>query len=263
MNAVKNIFQTTPDGRFLMAHPSLAQMLRDAPPDTLVSTITDISCQLYAHPKKRKEIRALLSQSGVVWAFETELICRDGEVISVSVNARTVRNFHGTLLYHEGTVENISERKRLAADLLEDIKISEVARALGDIGHDVKNMLRPVLTGVDLLREEIQKILGRLASSGGGAQVEVSRKVSDELIEIVINNTRRIQDRVRELADAIKGVTTAPKLKPCRISVCVEAVIASLRWYAAKKVSYCMPKALNRCRLFRRMSVACSMPCTT
>ena len=108
----------------------------------------------------------------------------------------------------------------MAADLLEEIKIAEVARALGDIGHDVKNMLMPVLTGVDLLREEVQEILGRLATNGGGAQVEVSRKVSDELIEIIINNTRRIQDRVRELAAAIKGVTTAPEFSPADFGVC-------------------------------------------
>jgi signal transduction histidine kinase len=59
-----------------------------------------------------------------------------------------------------------------------------------------------------------------LAASGGGAQVEVSRKVSDELIEIIINNTRRIQDRVRELAAAIKGVTTAPEFSPADFGVC-------------------------------------------
>jgi len=234
-NAVEGIFQTTPDGRFLMANPSLAQMLHYDSPDTLVSTITDISRQLYADPKKLEEIRALLSQSGVVREFETELICREGDVISVSVNARAVRDLHGTLLYHEGTVEDISERKRLAADLLEEIKVAEVTRWLGDIGHDVKNMLMPVLTGVDLLREEVQEILGRLAVREEGAQVEASRKVSDELIEMIVNNTRRIQDRVRELADAVKGVTTAPEFKPCRISVCVEAVIACLRRYAAEK----------------------------
>jgi signal transduction histidine kinase len=153
----------------------------------------------------------------------------------VSVNARAVRDLQGTLLYHEGTVEDISERKRLAADLLEEIKIAEVARALGDIGHDVKNLLMPVQTGVDLLREEVQEILVRLAAGGEGAQAEASRKVSNELIEMIVNNTRRIQDRVRELADAVKGVTTAPEFKPCRISVCVEAVIASLRRYAAEK----------------------------
>ena len=218
-----------------MANPSLAQMLHYDSPNTLVSTITDISRQLYADPKKREEFRALLSQSGVVRAFETELICRDGNVISVSVNARAVRDLQGILLYHEGTVEDISERKRLAADLLEEIKIAEIARALGDIGHDVKNMLMPVQTGVDLLREEIQKILGRLATSGEGAQIEASRKVSDELIAMIVNNTRRIQDRVRELADAVMGVTTAPEFKPCRISTCVADVITSLHRYAAEK----------------------------
>jgi PAS domain S-box-containing protein len=234
-NAVEGIFQTTPDGRFLMANPSLAQMLHYDSPNTLVSTITDISRQLYADPKKREEFRALLSQSGVVRAFETELICRDGNVISVSVNARAVRDLQGTLLYHEGTVEDISERKRLAADLLEEIKIAEIVRALGDIGHDVKNMLMPVQTGVDLLRGEVQNILSRLATSGEGAQIEASRKVSDELIAMIVNNTRRIQDRVRELADAVMGVTTAPEFKPCRISTCVADVITSLHRYAAEK----------------------------
>lgn len=234
-NAVEGIFQTTPDGRFLMANPSLAQMLRYNSPEELVSTVTDIGCQLYVDPKKREEIRMLLSQSRVVRGFETELRCRDGGVISVSVNARAVRDQQGTLVYDEGTVEDISERKRLAADLLEEIKVAEVTRALGDIGHDVKNMLMPVLSGVDLLREEVQETLGRLAARGEGAQVEASRLVSDELIEMIISNTRRIQDRVRELADAVKGVTTAPEFKPCRISTCVADVITSLHRYAAEK----------------------------
>ena len=234
-NAVEGIFRTTPDGQFLMANPSLAQMLHYDSPDTLVSTITDISRQLYVDPKKREEIRALLSQSGVVRAFETELICRDGDVISVSANVRAVRDLHGALLYYEGTVEDISERKRLAADLFEEMKIAEVARALGDIGHDVKNMLVPVQTGVELLWEEIQEILGRLAMRGEGARVEASRKMTDELIEMIVNNTRRIQDRVRELADAVKGVTTAPEFKPCLISTCVADVITSLHRYAAEK----------------------------
>ncbi|MDN5943524.1 MAG: PAS domain-containing sensor histidine kinase, partial [Nitrospira sp.] len=234
-NAVEGMFQTTPDGRFLMANPSLARMLHYDSPDTLISTVTDISRQLYVDPKKREEVRALLSQSGVVRGFETDLICRDGAVISVSANVRAVRDLHGTVLYHEGTVEDISERKRLAADLLEEMKISEVARVLGDIGHDVKNLLTPVLIGVDLLREEVHEILGRLATNAGGAQVEASRKTTDELIEMVMNNTRRIQDHVRELADSVKGVTTKPKFKPCPVSTCVADVITSLRRYAAEK----------------------------
>ncbi len=234
-NAVEGIFQTTPDGRFLMANPSLAQMLRYDSPEMLVSTVTNIGSQLYVDPKKRMEFQRLLSQSGAVRAFETELTCRDGGIISVSVTARAVRDQQGTVVHYEGTIQDISERKRLAADLLEEIKVAEVTRALGDIGHDVKNMLMPVLNGVDLLREEVQEILGRLAARGEGAQVEASRKLSDELIEMIVNNARRIQDRVRELADAVKGVTTAPEFKPCRVSTCVADVITSLHRYAAER----------------------------
>jgi PAS domain S-box-containing protein len=234
-NAVEGIFQTTPEGRFLMANPSLAQMLHYDSPEVLISTISDIGRQLYVDPLKREEIRTLLSQSGIVRAFETDLRCRDGDVISVSVTARVVRDQQGTVVHYEGTIQDISERKRLAADLLEEIKVAGVTRALGDIGHDVKNMLMPVLSGVDLLREEVQETLGRLAARGEGAQVEASRLVSDELIEMIVSNTRRIQDRVRELADAVKGVTTAPEFKSCRISTCVADVITSLHRYAAEK----------------------------
>lgn len=47
--------------------------------------------------------------------------------------------------------------------------MAEVTRALGDIGHDVKNMLMPVLSGVDLLKEEVHEILDCLALRGRGA----------------------------------------------------------------------------------------------
>ena len=110
----------------------------------------------------------MLSQSGVVRGYETELTCRDGGVISVSVNARAVRDIYGTVLYYEGTVEDISERKRLAAELLEEIKVAEVTRALGDIGHDVKNMLMPVLSGVSLLREGSPRDPGPFGHEGEG-----------------------------------------------------------------------------------------------
>lgn len=234
-NAVEGIFQSTPDGRFLMANPSLAQMLRYDSPESLVSTVTNIGLQLYADPKKRDEVLVELNRSGGLRGFETELICRDGSVISVSVNAREVRDQQGALLHYEGTIEDISERKRLAAELLEEIKVAEVTRALGDIGHDVKNMLMPVLSGVDLLKEEVHEILDRLALKGEGAQAEAHRKVSGELVGMVVNNARRIQDRVRELADAVKGVTTAPEFKPCRIATCVADVMTSLQRYAAEK----------------------------
>ena len=101
-NAVEGIFQSTPDGRFLMANPSLAQMLRYDSPESLVATVTNIGLQLYANPKKRDEVLAELSKSRALRGFETELACRGGSVISVSVNAREVRDQQEDLFHYKG-----------------------------------------------------------------------------------------------------------------------------------------------------------------
>ena len=41
------------------------------------------------------------------------------------------------------------------ARLFQEAKIAEVVRVLGDVGHDIKNMLMPVLHGTSLLSEEL------------------------------------------------------------------------------------------------------------
>ena len=66
-------------------------------------------------------------------------------------------------------------------------------------------------------------------------EAEAHREATDELSEIIVNNARRIQDRVKELADAVKGATTAPEFHPCRIAGCAADVMTSLRRYAADK----------------------------
>jgi len=46
------------------------------------------------------------------------------------------------------------------ARLFEEAKLAEVVRVLGDIGHDVKNLLMPVLCGAALLKTEVNGFLG-------------------------------------------------------------------------------------------------------
>jgi len=52
---------------------------------------------------------------------------------------------------------------------------------------------------------------------------------------MIVNNARRIHDRVREIADTVKGITSPLRLTPCQISGVVESVFASLRLYATEK----------------------------
>ena len=52
--------------------------------------------------------------------------------------------------------------KELKVQLEHEAKLAEVTRMLGDIGHEVKNMLMPVLNGVELLQDELDELFQRL-----------------------------------------------------------------------------------------------------
>ena len=120
------------------------------------------------------------------------------------------------------------------ARLHQEAKLAVIALLLGDIGHDIKNMLMPVLSGADLLKEEFDEQFPIMIKEKiPGAEVSYANCL--ELTEMVVNNARRIQGRVREIADAVKGVTSPPHFAPCRIAQIVEAVYETLRTYAAEK----------------------------
>ncbi len=109
--AVEGIFQTTPSGLFLNVSPSMAKMLGYSSQDELVSTVRNIGSELYVDADERKRFMHLLTTQEEVKGFELRMKRRDGSVIWVSLNARGVLNDEGKLLYIEGFMSDISERK--------------------------------------------------------------------------------------------------------------------------------------------------------
>jgi len=118
-NAIEGIFQTTANGRYINANPALARLYGYASPSELMSDLTDIEHQLYVNPSRRAEFIRLLQEQGAVGEFESQIFRKDGSIIWISENARAVRNSDGTLLYYEGTVEDITERKLAKEQLLQ------------------------------------------------------------------------------------------------------------------------------------------------
>ncbi len=86
------------------------------------------------------------------------------------------------------------------ARLFQEAKLAEVVRLLGDISHDIKNLLMPVATGAGLLNDEIKELFGSLAEPQK-KKAEPSYRMCKEVITMFGNSTRRIQDRVKEIAD--------------------------------------------------------------
>lgn len=108
---VEGIFQTTPDGHYLMANTALARIYGYNTPQELMRSITDIGQNLYVQPSRRDEFVRLMRENDTITNFESQIYRKDGSVIWISENCRTVRDARGELLYYEGTVEDITQRR--------------------------------------------------------------------------------------------------------------------------------------------------------
>jgi PAS domain S-box-containing protein len=111
-NAIEGIFQTTPDGRIIGANPALARMYGYDSPEELMEDIKDVRMQQYVNPADRDRLLELLETQGVAKRFETQARKRNGDIFWVSINSRPMKDGDGQILYYEGTVEDITERKR-------------------------------------------------------------------------------------------------------------------------------------------------------
>ena len=116
-HALEGIFHSTPDGRILVANPALARILGFDSPEALMSEVTDLSAQVYVEPERRRELLRLLESTDSVSAFEFQAFRRNGEVIWLSLNAYARRDQARNLLYTEGTIEDITERRLYQAQI--------------------------------------------------------------------------------------------------------------------------------------------------
>jgi len=129
-NAVEGMFQSTPAGQYLTVNPMLAKLYGYDSAEDLIQTLTDIDQQLYVQPNRRQEFARLIQASGSVLGFESEVYRKDGSVIWISESARAIYSDCHQLMGYEGTVEDITARKRgEAAILRRDRLLQGVAQA--------------------------------------------------------------------------------------------------------------------------------------
>ncbi|MGH9747015.1 MAG: PAS domain S-box protein [Candidatus Acidiferrales bacterium] len=147
-NATEGIFQTTTDGRYLSVNPALARMCGFASPSEMIATVEDLGKELYADPNARNVFKRLIEKHGAVKDFEYEVRRKDGAKIWISENAHVVRNPDGEILSYEGTIEDVTARKRAELErqvTFEIIHAVNVTDNLDDLLRLIHIALRKVL----------------------------------------------------------------------------------------------------------------------
>jgi PAS domain S-box-containing protein len=110
-NAMEGIFQSSPDGSFLTGNPTLASICGFASPEELIEASRQYIGEFYVLPGRREQFLSEILERGSITGFESQIRRRDGTVIWITENGRVVRDAAGNVLYFEGTVVDINERK--------------------------------------------------------------------------------------------------------------------------------------------------------
>ncbi len=133
------------------------------------------------------------------------------------------------------------------ASLAEEARLASVMKVLGDISHDIKNMVTPVETCAQTLEmmfeEMFRDIDTALAEYGELPQglpetlemaTVVLREFYPDAVTMLLSGSAAVQDRVREIADCVKGIIAEPQFEPTGISEVLDQVLQPLKLVGEK-----------------------------
>ncbi|MDF0552631.1 PAS domain S-box protein [Kamptonema sp. UHCC 0994] len=158
-NTAEGLFQTSIEGRFLSANPALARIYGYSSPEELRVRVTDIKTQVYVDPNRRDELIRLTAQSVTISGFESQVYRADGSLIWISENMRSVVDRDGNVLYYEGSIEDISDRKQFESVLQlakEAAEAASMAKSsfLANMSHELRTPLNAIIGYSEILQEE-------------------------------------------------------------------------------------------------------------
>ncbi len=112
-NATEGIYRSLPDGTCVSCNPALLKLNGFEKESELLSAINTNATSWYADPNRRSEFLHLLNRNGRVENFVSEVHnLGSGEPFWVSENAHVIRGEDGEMLGYQGTVMDITERRR-------------------------------------------------------------------------------------------------------------------------------------------------------
>ncbi len=180
-NAVEGLFQSTPGGELLSCNPAMARIFGYDTPSEFQAAVADHS--VYVDPGRRAEFVALTQTQDVVSGFESKVFRKDGSIIWISEKARIVRGEDGDLLYYEGFLEDVTERKRNA----EELKLAKEAAEAGSRAKSefLANMSHEIRTPMNGIIGMTELALGTDLSDEQREYLEIVRSSAASLLSLI------------------------------------------------------------------------------
>ena len=159
-NAAGGIYQLTPEGQYLSANPAMARILGYSNAYDILKDIKNAHQQLYVDQRSRAEFLQELRSQGLVKNAEAQVRRKDGEIIWVNENARAVKDDEGNILYFEGSIEDVTQRKESEIMLREAKMQSDLANRaksefLANMSHELRTPLNAIIGFSEIIKDEV------------------------------------------------------------------------------------------------------------
>jgi PAS domain S-box-containing protein len=109
-NSTIGLYRTVPDGTIILANPTLVKHLGYSSFEELAGR--NLEKEGFEPSYERKQFIEQIESTGEVTGLESTWTRQDGSTIDIRESARAIRDSLGNTLYYDGTVEDITERKR-------------------------------------------------------------------------------------------------------------------------------------------------------
>ena len=154
-NAMEGMFRRTPEGALLSVNPALARIHGYASPAEMVVDVADASKRLWVDHEERARYYELLEKEGAVRGFAGEQYRNDGSTYLASFNTRAVAGSNGKILYYDGIVQDITDKRMLEEQLRQAQKMEAIGTLAGGVAHDFNNLLTVIMGFSNLIQMKI------------------------------------------------------------------------------------------------------------